>query len=78
LKDASVATVTFFGAPVAAVCAGIVIDVLRARGTRRLKRYKTKKPGRKGPPGASLFSSLFNVAAIGGKRPRALRLSGAV
>jgi hypothetical protein len=33
----------------------------------------TKKAGRAAPPGESLFSSLFNVAARGGKSPR-LRL----
>jgi hypothetical protein len=31
----------------------------------------TKKAGRAAPPGESLFSSLFNVAARGGKSPRA-------
>ena len=35
---------------------------------------KNESPGRKRPPGASRFSTLFNVAAIGGKSPRALRL----
>jgi len=35
---------------------------------------KNESPGRKRPPGASRFSTLFNVAAIGGKSPR-LRLS---
>ena len=30
----------------------------------------TKKAGRAAPPGESLFSSLFNVAARGGKSPR--------
>jgi hypothetical protein len=29
-----------------------------------------KKAGRAAPPGESLFSSLFNVAARGGKSPR--------
>ena len=31
---------------------------------------KNESPGRKRPPGASRFSTLFNVAAIGGKSPR--------
>ena len=32
---------------------------------------KTRTPGTVVPPGVSLFSTLFSVAAIGGKLPRA-------
>ena len=40
---------------------------------RRASVQKTKTPGRE-PPGESRFSTFFNVAAIGGKSPRLLRL----
>ena len=33
---------------------------------------KTNRPGDKTPPGVSRFSTLFNVAAIGGKSPRTI------
>jgi hypothetical protein len=41
------------------------------RGWRSRFTGKRKRPGLMGPPGASRFSTLFNVAAIGGKSPRA-------
>ncbi|MBA3889187.1 MAG: hypothetical protein H0X64_01520 [Gemmatimonadaceae bacterium] len=41
----------------------------------RENRNERKKPDGK-PPGISRFSSLFYVAAIGGKKPRAHQLSG--
>jgi hypothetical protein len=37
---------------------------------RKLGVMDTKKAGRAAPPGESLFSSLFYVAARGGKSPR--------
>ena len=41
------------------------------RKVRRPARcLKTQMPGRVKPPGRSRFSTLFNVAAIGGKSPR--------
>ena len=46
------------------------IEVLQ----RMKSPLKNESPGRKRPPGASRFSTFFNVAAIGGKSPRTLRL----
>jgi hypothetical protein len=46
------------------------IDVLQWKNSP----LKNESPGRKRPPGASRFSTFFNVAAIGGKSPRTLRL----
>jgi hypothetical protein len=37
-----------------------------------LMLQKNESPGRERPPGASRFSTLFNVAAIGGKSPRTI------
>src|SRR5215208_2253859 len=40
------------------------------RGREEMAMTNNKNAGRAAPPGDSLFSSLFNVAARGGKSPR--------
>ena len=44
--------------------------VIGAETVEKRTVLDTKKAGRAAPPGESLFSSLFNVAARGGKSPR--------
>jgi hypothetical protein len=46
------------------------MDVRVCDVERRLTTMDTKNAGRAAPPGESLFSSLFSVAARGGKSPR--------
>jgi hypothetical protein len=46
------------------------MDVRVCDVEQRLTTMDTKNAGRAAPPGESLFSSLFSVAARGGKSPR--------
>ena len=50
--------------------AEVAEGVMRCGAARKRTVMDTKKAGRAAPPGESLFSSLFNVAARGGKSPR--------
>ena len=47
------------------------VEFRMTAGRGRATAGKRKRPGLMGPPGASRFSTLFYVAAIGGKSPRA-------
>jgi hypothetical protein len=63
-------------APISALAARDEIEAKRteagigAGAWRNGAVMDTKRAGRAAPPGESLFSSLFNVAARGGKSPR--------
>ena len=66
LYEASVATVTFFAAAGGRASAGWLIVSLHGAMSAP-DREKNKIARAEKPPGASRFSTLFYVAAIGGK-----------